>query len=71
MAKKKATPKGVTADTRSIILSFKGEAEYRAWLNRLADHCRTTSVNVMDLALVHYAKHVKFPEAAPKRTRGR
>lgn len=71
MAKKKATPKGVTSDARSIILSIKGEVEYRDWLNELADHCRTTSVNVMDLALVHYAKYVKFPKPAPKRTRGR
>jgi hypothetical protein len=59
------------SDPRSIILSFKGEAEYRAWLNELADYCRTTSVGVMDLALVHYAMHVKFPKPAPKRTRGR
>jgi len=67
MAKKKA-PKPSPKDTRSIVLSLKGTVEFRDWLGRLADHCRTTSVNVMDLALVHYAKHVKFPEEAPKRT---
>jgi hypothetical protein len=72
--KKRGRPKSAQksdADKRVIVLSIKGTVEYRDWLAGLADHCRTTSVQVIDSALVHYAKHVGYDETAPKRTGGR
>jgi hypothetical protein len=75
-SKARGRPKGLakapeTGDRRAIVLSIKGTAEYRDWLAELADHCRSTSVQVIDAALVAYAKHVGFAKTAPKRTEGR
>ena len=68
-AKKAKRP--ANEDTRTIVLSMKGTDEFRGWLNELALHCHTTAVNVMELALVEYARRVKFPKNAPRRTAGR
>jgi hypothetical protein len=76
MAKQRGRPKGSgkpsgTGDKRAIVLSIKGTVEYRDWLAELADHCRVTSVQVLDAAVVAYAKQVGFTKPAPKRTEGR
>jgi hypothetical protein len=68
MAKKKA-PLGDQADDRQIVISVKGSAEFRDWLNDLADHQRISAVKVIELALVEYARNHGFTKAAPKRTK--
>ena len=71
MAKKRAAPprpaadKG--ADPRHIVISVKGSLEFRDWLMELAAFCRLRGVEVIDHALVHYARHVGFPKPAPPR----
>jgi hypothetical protein len=49
------------------VLSIRGTAEWRDWLNRLADHCRLKSADVIDRALIVYAKQEGFTEPPPKR----
>lgn len=63
------SPGPVAKDTRAIVLSIKGTVAYREWVNALAAHNRTTTVNLMDLALVAYARQTKFPLPAPPRNR--
>jgi hypothetical protein len=52
---------------KQTIMSIRGAPEWKAWLDRLAEHDRSTSVQVIDKALADYARKVKFPEAPPKR----
>lgn len=72
VAKKKPkstpTPAPEPAEPRQIVISIKGTAEFRDWLNRLADHERVTAVAVIERALVEYAANHGFAEPAPKRT---
>jgi hypothetical protein len=56
---------------RKVILSLPCGSEFRRWLNRLAQHCRTSCSSVMDLALVDFAKETGFAESAPRRNVGR
>lgn len=56
--------------TPSAVL-IKGGAEWREWLDELTAHCRLSKVDVIDQALAAYAKQVKFPKPAPRRTEGR
>lgn len=65
---RKTTTKVAPPDTRSIIVTLKGNPEFREWLNRLADHDRSTAVQVMERGVIAYAKQVGFTEPAPKRT---
>jgi hypothetical protein len=57
------------SDDRQIVISMKGSAEFRDWLHRLADDQRVSAVNVIELALVEFARNRGFKEAAPKRTK--
>jgi hypothetical protein len=70
VAKKKTKPEAPPPepDPRQIVISIKGSADFRDWLNRLADHERVTSVAVIERALVEYAANHGFAEPAPKRT---
>jgi|GEM_PF-1192536 len=49
------------------VLSIRGSTEWRDWLNRLSDHCRLKSADVVDRALIVYAKQEGFTEPPPKR----
>ena len=49
------------------VLSIRGTAEWRAWLGRLSEHCRLKSADVIDRALIAYAKVEGFAEPAPRR----
>jgi hypothetical protein len=68
MAKKKDAV-GLPPDDRQIVISMKGSADFRDWLNELAEHQRISAVKVIELALVEYARNHGFPKAAPKRTK--
>jgi hypothetical protein len=41
--------------------------EWRDWLNRLAEHDRTSMAGVIDRAAIDYARKIGFKEGAPKR----
>ncbi len=50
-----------------VVAALKGSAEYGAWLEELAEHQRIRTVEMVELAVVHYAKHVGFDKPAPPR----
>jgi hypothetical protein len=68
MAKKsaKATPKGGD-EPRKNVVSIRGTEAWRAWLMGLAAHRRLKAVDVIDQALIEYAKKYGYTEEAPPR----
>jgi hypothetical protein len=64
MAKKKR--KDEPAGPRGMVIGMRGTAEWKAWLDEFADHCRLNKVTLIDLALVDYAVKAGF-RAPPKR----
>jgi hypothetical protein len=49
------------------VISIRGSGEWRAWVGRLADHSRLKVADVIDRALLVYAKQEGFTEPAPRR----
>jgi hypothetical protein len=70
MAKKKPKPAEVSPPGDTA-MSIKMTVAFRDWLNELAEHDRSTSVQVMEKGAVLYAKQIGFTKPAPKRTGGR
>jgi hypothetical protein len=69
---KKATPAPKaqpepTAGPRPTALTIKGNREWRAWVDRGAEHCRTDVAKVVDAALIEYFKSKGFGDPPPKR----
>ena len=61
MSRKKATqvkPAAVKppAERKAIAVVIKGGPDWKAWLESLADHCRSDVAKVIDKALIGYAK---------------
>ena len=52
---------------RPTALTIKGRPEWRAWVERAADFCRTDVAKLVDGALIAYLKQRGFDEPAPKR----
>ena len=52
---------------RPVILTMRGTEAWKAWIDRLARHCRLTTSTVIDQALVRYAEEVGFEEPPPQR----
>lgn len=52
---------------RPTALTIKGALEWRGWVERGAEHCRTDVAKLVDAALVRYLKEHGFTEEAPKR----
>ncbi len=50
-----------------VVTALKGSAQYAAWVGELSDHQRLRVAELVDQALVHYAKHVGFEKPAPPR----
>jgi hypothetical protein len=48
-------------------LTIKGRPEWRDWVDRGAEFCRTDAAKLVDAALVEYLKQRGFDEPAPKR----
>jgi hypothetical protein len=69
MAKPKAKPKAVKAQTTSgpPALTIRGSLEWRAWVQRASEHCRTDVAKLVDAALIRYMKEQGFSEEPPKR----
>jgi hypothetical protein len=69
MAKKNSAPKGRPKSVegpRTHVLGIRGREEWKEWLSRFADHCRSDMVDLIDDALEAYAKTKEF-ESPPKR----
>jgi hypothetical protein len=63
--KRKATkPKGKAAHTT---VNIKASEEWKAWVERLAKHCRTDIAKLVDSSLIARAKAEGFDEEAPER----
>jgi hypothetical protein len=63
----KSKPKTRRAQPRPTALTIKGRLEWRDWVERGADFCRTDVAKLVDAALVEYLKQRGFEEPAPKR----
>jgi hypothetical protein len=63
----KAKPKAVGENPRPTAVTIKGRPEWRAWVDRGAEYCRTDVAKLVDAALVEYLKQRGFDEPAPKR----
>jgi hypothetical protein len=71
MANKKTPERAGGDDARQVVISMKGTAAFRDWLYELADHERIKAVELLERAVVEYARNHGFPKAAPKRTGAR
>jgi hypothetical protein len=67
MAKKKAPPKSAPDGARPTTVAVRASVAWKEWVDRLADFKRLTVADVIDQALVKYARDEGFTEAAPKR----
>ena len=68
MAKKKApAPKAKAKERLAIVVTLKGSPEWKAWVDELADLCRTDTSKLIDMALVELAKARGFKKEAPRR----
>jgi hypothetical protein len=54
-------------DRKPTVLAMKGSPEWKAWLDRAADHCRLSASTLVDLAVAEYVKARGFTEPPPKR----
>lgn len=51
---------------RETVVSLKGSAEWKAWLDEFASHCRLGLADTIEQSLLSYAQSRKFDEP-PKR----
>jgi hypothetical protein len=54
-------------EPKPTVISLKGSDEWREWLRRYADFCRTDAAKLIDAALITHAKIVGFTEKPPRR----
>lgn len=65
---KKLAPKSEARSERAAILvTLKGSALWKQWVDDLAAHCRTDVSKLIDSALVEFAKSRGFTREAPRR----
>jgi hypothetical protein len=72
MSRKKATRPKLAAskpqsERKAIAVVIKGGPDWKAWLEGLADYCRTDVAKVIDKALTEYAKSEGYGQEAPRR----
>ncbi len=54
-------------ERKAIAAMIKGELDWKAWVEGLADHCPTDVAKVIDRALLGYAKAEGYDRKAPRR----
>ena len=52
---------------KPLVLQMRGTPEWKAWLERLASHCRLTVSGAADAAFVLLAEERGFKEKPPER----
>lgn len=67
MAKKKADAKPTGGKGRTNLTNIRSTEDWKAWLDELAQFDRSTVADVIDHALVDYARAKGFPKPAPPR----
>jgi hypothetical protein len=74
MAKKSDRPKGKPGPkpdpsrVRTSVTMVRSMPEWKTWVEELAAHDRASSLgDLLDHALVSYAREIKFPKPAPRR----
>ena len=65
-AQQKPGPKPGQGRVRSAVLNVRGTPQWKAWLGRFAAHCRKDYSDVIDEALLRYARSEGF-DMPPKR----
>lgn len=65
--REKTPRKSPDPQPRKTLFTVRGRPEWHAWLKRLADHDRSSAVEVLDRAAARYAKEVGFTEPPPER----
>ena len=64
----KPGPKRDPSRVRSAVTNIRSSPEWKAWLDRLAEFNRSSSLaDMVDDAVVDYARKIGFKETAPKR----
>ena len=66
-AKGKKPPEASPKVRLGVAVTLKGSPEWKAWLERFADHTRLDVAKLIDKALIHYAASEGFSEASPRR----
>lgn len=56
-----------TDGVRDRTLTIKGRDDWKTWVQELSDHCRLDLSDLVDAALVDYARGRGFSKTAPKR----
>lgn len=65
---KRPGPKPDPDRVRSAVTNIRSSPEWKEWLGRFAEHHRSPSLaDLVDDAVVHFARHVGFKEVPPKR----
>jgi hypothetical protein len=67
VAKKKPGPKPSEGVGRTVVTNIRSTPAWREWLVELSGFRRLTVADVIDQALVAYARDNKFPRQAPPR----
>ncbi len=66
--KGKPGPKPDPSRVRTAVTMVRSMPDWKAWVEELAAHDRASSIgDLLDHALVAYAREIKFPKPAPKR----
>lgn len=63
----KAKSKHARGTPRPTAMTIKGRPEWREWVERGAEFCRTDVAKLVDAALVEYMKQRGFDEPPPRR----
>ena len=65
MGRKKSDPPDMPPRVSAV--TIKGTPEWKAWVERAADHCRDSVSAMFDKAVTEYAKKNGFEEPPPRR----
>jgi hypothetical protein len=68
MARKKTAPKPKAKAARpAIAVTLRGSAEWKEWVEGLADYCRLDVAKLIDRALIDIARKEGYKAEAPSR----